>query len=460
MNSLQLLPTEENLYNTYIDNAIGRNKDINSFVDILYDVNGQMSICVDGQWGSGKTFFVKQTKLILDAMNSVNKVMAEEKKSKIQHIFAKDKKSDEQKEYGSQFAVYYDAWENDNDTDPLLSIIYEIVKSADCMEPVTEDVSFIKIAMSIVEMVKGVDISKLFEQFTKNEILNGVKNQKSIAEAINDFLSSVIEERGDRLVIFIDELDRCKPSYAISLLERIKHYFNNDNVTFVFSINSVELTKTIKKFYGSDFSAQAYLDRFFDFSLALPDIDITKFYSYNKQYLDIQGDAIDAVSHFVIRKLNLSMRATANYLNTLSTVGLKNEYEKLRGSYSFEDDLTRGRYFCVGFFAPIMIGLYLYDREQYNQFITCKDSSILVEAMDDVDVSGGYYYDQLLCRGESYSDEPEATTVTKADKVAEVCRLLFKDSFSDNNRKRVGNVCFSKGTRTYLFRITSILNKQ
>ena len=306
--------------------------------------------------------------------------------------------------------------------------------------------------------IVGVDISKLFEQFKKNKIIDGIKRQKSITEAINEFLSSVIEERGDRLIIIIDELDRCKPSYAVSLLERVKHYFCNENVTFVFSINSAELTKTIKKFYGSDFSAQAYLDRFFDFSLALPEIDINTFYSYNKLYMNIHGDAMDAVVHFVINRLHLSMRATANYLNTITTVRLKEKHQKLNDSYSFEDDHTRGLYFCVGFIAPIMIGLYLYDRERYNQFIACEDCNTLIEAMDEVDVSGGYYYNQLLCRGESYSNEPEMTTVTKADKVAEVCRLLFKDSFSDNNRKRVGNVCFSKGTRSYLFRIISILN--
>ena len=68
-------------------------------------------------------------------------------------------------------------------------------------------------------------------------IISEIENQKDIHDLINEFLSSVIEERGNRLIIFIDELDRCKPSYAIQLLERIKHYFINDNLTFVFSVN-------------------------------------------------------------------------------------------------------------------------------------------------------------------------------------------------------------------------------
>ena len=50
-------------------------------------------------------------------------------------------------------------------------------------------------------------------------------------------------KKGNRLIIMVDELDRCKPSYAVKLLERIKHYFTNDRITFVFSVNTYELEK-------------------------------------------------------------------------------------------------------------------------------------------------------------------------------------------------------------------------
>jgi predicted KAP-like P-loop ATPase len=66
------------------------------------------------------------------------------------------------------------------------------------------------------------------------------------------------------LIIFVDELDRCKPSFAVKLLEQIKHYFLLQNVTFVFSTNILELSKTISKFYGNDFQGDKYLNRFFD----------------------------------------------------------------------------------------------------------------------------------------------------------------------------------------------------
>lgn len=59
----------------------------------------------------------------------------------------------------------------------------------------------------------------------KNDLLEEVKQQKSVKETVTEFLRTALAERGNRMVIFVDELDRCKPSFAIKLLERIKHYF-------------------------------------------------------------------------------------------------------------------------------------------------------------------------------------------------------------------------------------------
>ncbi|MEL7477292.1 MAG: P-loop NTPase fold protein, partial [Pseudomonadota bacterium] len=64
--------------------------------------------------------------------------------------------------------------------------------------------------------------------------------------------------------IFIDELDRCRPTYAVEMLEAIKHLFNIDGLVIVVSTHTEELQHTIKALYGSDFNADDYLRRFFD----------------------------------------------------------------------------------------------------------------------------------------------------------------------------------------------------
>ena len=66
----------------------------------------------------------------------------------------------------------------------------------------------------------------------------------------------------------IDKSDRCKPTFAVHLLEQIKHYIFDDRITFVFSINLEQLQHTIKQYYGADFDSCRYLDRFFDLRIS------------------------------------------------------------------------------------------------------------------------------------------------------------------------------------------------
>ena len=53
--------------------------------------------------------------------------------------------------------------------------------------------------------------------------LDSLKSKKELREKVNEFFNSLLPEKGNRLIIMVDELDRCKPSYAVKLLERIKH---------------------------------------------------------------------------------------------------------------------------------------------------------------------------------------------------------------------------------------------
>ena len=61
------------------------------------------------------------------------------------------------------------------------------------------------------------------------------------------------------MLFFIDELDRCKPSFAVHLLEQLKHYISDERITFVFSVNLEQLQHTIKHYYGINFDSGRYL---------------------------------------------------------------------------------------------------------------------------------------------------------------------------------------------------------
>ena len=73
-----------------------------------------------------------------------------------------------------------------------------------------------------------------------------------------------------KLVIVVDELDRCRPDYAISLLKIIKHFFNVECVHFVLGVNLSELQNSVRVRYGSEVDAATYLQKFYSVILRLP----------------------------------------------------------------------------------------------------------------------------------------------------------------------------------------------
>nr|WP_315384222.1 P-loop NTPase fold protein [uncultured Sphingomonas sp.] len=86
------------------------------------------------------------------------------------------------------------------------------------------------------------------------------ENLRQLASSVQ---SSTEDPRHAPIFIIVDELDRCRPSYAIGLLEEIKHLFDVPGVVFVIALHGQQLTKSIEAVYGAKFDASAYLRRFF-----------------------------------------------------------------------------------------------------------------------------------------------------------------------------------------------------
>lgn len=122
------------------------------------------------------------------------------------------------------------------------------------------------------------------EQTAKKLILDRIAafedGRRAIAE-VRESLLSIIENLSDEglnppIIIIIDELDRCRPNYAIKLLEEIKHLFDVNGIVFVLGINSEQLAHSISGIYGLNFDGHAYLKRFIDRSYTLLDPPLEK----------------------------------------------------------------------------------------------------------------------------------------------------------------------------------------
>ena len=458
MKSIELQPNKENLLQTFELDAIERNVDIYRFINLLNAIEDNCSVALDGAWGSGKTFFVKQTKMILDAYNEFIGSHDDIENNTIRTHFEAMQTGMRRVPIDVQpeVSVYYDAWSNDNDIDPMLSLVYEILQTVNTDYSFKKSADCLKIAAAIADFFTGKKVTTLVEAFTQTDRLAALKEQKSIHTLISEFLDSLLAEQGNRLVIFIDELDRCKPSYAVQLLERIKHYFSNERVTFVFSINTNELQHTVERYYGDAFDSCKYLDRFFDLKLSLPPINLDRYFNFIG--FNVSHYIYDVVSGVVIKHFHFEMREIAKYVRLTRIAG----YSVSRDSshrFSFSDG--RGLQFCILCLVPIMIGLKISDETRFSAFINGKDSSPIIEILGSGDI-GKSICSQLLGYNESYTEvkaDKPVKIVKLEDKLNAVYDALFINKYDGNvYQKNIGEVSFDKSSRAHILRIVGLLS--
>lgn len=455
MNSLELQPTSECIKRTYCQNTIGRNDDLHRFIDILNAISDNCVIALDGNWGSGKTFFVKQAKMVLDAFNSFVTIYEKDDDEAIKATWNKIHPKDSG-ELLPQISVYYDAWENDNDDDPLLSIIFEILKSVKSDYSFKADVNLVKIAAAIAELLSGRTFQSLIEAAKQEDPFASIKGGRNLRSSINDFFNSLLPERGDRLIIFIDELDRCNPNFSVRLLERIKHYFTSDKVIFVLAVNIHELQNTVKQYYGNGFDACRYLDRFFDLRITLPPPDMQRYYQ-SIGFSSSSSYIYDQVAHEIIKQYHFEMREIARYFRLIKIAASVPTHDGSRYDFSFLEG--KGLRFCLVVLVPIMIGLKMHDSTRYKAFVEGLDASPLIEIMGKGEFGSGIR-SLLLKHNESYEDDETGKVKVKlSDKLQAVYEALFVQEYSGRvYEMNIGQISFDQRAQRVLLQAVSLLS--
>jgi len=200
--------------------------------------------------------------------------------------------------------IIYNAWKNDYVGNPLGSISSLI---RDTVKNENEDVE--KIANNLLEIswklgkkltplvitalirkyigfdlkeidIKNEDIDKLINSFISEEIKNYdekkklVNNLKKELEKLN---SKWLGNANKKIIFIIDELDRCRPDFALELLETIKHLFDVKGFVFLIFLNDKHLNSMIDVNYGKEVSSEGYLRKFFDCEFRLPKADIAEY---------------------------------------------------------------------------------------------------------------------------------------------------------------------------------------
>ena len=451
MNNFELLPTEENLIKTLQDNLLKRNKDIEHFYNLLSKQEVSSSIAIDGRWGSGKTFFVKQTMLLINAKNESSN-MDQNKKERIISSFSSQEDEETLKNNG--IAIYYDAWENDNDTDPVLSLIYEITKQLE-MNYKFNNINIFKLACSVLETITGRNISGIMENLRSENPLKKITEEKNLDEGIKQFFTELLKERGNRLVVFIDELDRCKPTYAVQLLERIKHYLCDDRITFVFSINMEELQHTIKHYYGNSFDACRYLDRFFDMRMSLPPGDKIAFY---REIGLISSYTLEKVCLKVINIYNLELREASRFYCQVKTAVYEPTHNGRNWNFSFSDG--KARQLMLLYIVPVCVGVKFVDVSLYSEFMNGANSKPLMDIYKD-SIEGKWLTERLLNEDETLDDGTRNKKVIKVEqKLQELYDAIFVTEYTNGRYHTIlGDYEFDCDSKAFVKKVESALSE-
>ena len=378
MKKRDLEPTEENIIDSFVKNSVGRNNSLFKFIEMLNYQDDSYSIAFDGRWGSGKTFFVKQCKLVLDCLNEENQY---EYKDQILDEIGQDEIAKLTK---IKFkTVYFDAWKNDSDLDPIVSLSKSIATTAFNIK--TKAKSLIIEAGKELVKIAAKEIAKI--DIDIDNILDIFHTEENVEAKFKKELASLIPKNG-RLIVFIDELDRCRPTYAVKLLERVQHFFDNKKITFVFSVNLYELKNTIKKLYGSSFDGDRYLDRFFYSIISLPDAiyiseNIEGLSSNEKIYLKY----CDEIS----QKFNFSLREQNHFTSMIDITGVKNRFL----SFNYQTDVYgNGNEIVDLFIIPYLIALKMINSNQFNDFVFYNDGTDFIDFLASSKIFSSYLWNE------------------------------------------------------------------
>ncbi len=241
---------------------LGRKVSVEVLTHLVNSLEGPCVLAVDAAWGNGKTTFLR-----------------------IWEQYLRNKGFP---------VVRFNAWETDFSEDPFVALSTELTSGLqEHADPsIAAKVAAMKKSAGkvllravpgVIRLATGgiVDIGPLEElgnalaSYAEERISAYQGARESVEEfrsRLQDMAATVSESSDGRpLVVMIDELDRCRPSYAVELLEVAKHLFSVAGIVFVLAVNRDQLAHSIKALYGSEFDAQGYLRRFFDADIRLPE---------------------------------------------------------------------------------------------------------------------------------------------------------------------------------------------
>ena len=243
-----------------LQDKIGREEIVDKICGLVGSLKKDKNFClaINGAWGSGKSFVLG---------------LIEEKLSKKQEYII----------------IKYDAWENTFYSDSLIAILSCVIDGIEeklyLVERTEEKVkkaaktgvnTLAKLSTKIEKLkavIEGIKtIIKDFHNPIDTAALGDFKSHQKLLKATKEILNEITQageyrEKQTKLVILVDEIDRCLPDEQLKILERLHHLFDVKNCAVIVTMNQICVAETVKTIYGID--GYEYLRKFFNFTFRL-----------------------------------------------------------------------------------------------------------------------------------------------------------------------------------------------
>lgn len=364
-----------------------RQSDIKMLSNLLATTSKPMVIAVDAPWGGGKTMFIRMW-------------------------------GEWMRGQGHTVAMY-NAWSNDCCSDPFISFMSEIdsamaslkvnskpkkawLKVKRVASKVVTRILPLAVQLGTVGTVKASDVGDMAKGLSEGAaeglskwVDEGIKEYQAqqktrhqFTERLREFTKS-LEEDGKKLplVIFVDELDRCSPSIAVLLLERLQHLFAVPGIAFVLALDKGQLRHTVEALYGNNFDGEGYLRRFFDLDYRLPSIPTTMFVKdiYAKLSMDECFPVDPSVCSTIV--------ALMEKLNRPFRISLRDQIQIMQRINLALRVTPRDRYHH-DMLLSFLVWLRHFDRSLYDKFMDGgADGQELIDELEKLDGWSGHIRD-------------------------------------------------------------------
>lgn len=239
---------------------VSRKKDIDVLFEIInnrdiYKENSEngLVILLNGSWGSGKTTF----------LNELEKYINE---SELYELFS-NYNSYEYDFYENAYLPFFASIENKIKLKSEFNNLIKCTSKNVFNGVITSSYAIIN---SLLKKNLNLDINDIKDNLMgiqNEELLQEFKVFKKCKEKIISSLEKKCKKKPQ--IFIIDELDRCKPNFAMDTLEIVKHFFDVENCIFIIAVDKLQLEESVKTIYGQEMNAEKYFSKFFDYQYNL-----------------------------------------------------------------------------------------------------------------------------------------------------------------------------------------------